>query len=150
MSHSKLIDVSALWKGSIINANVMFSCFVEHRGLTPISFAGSNQAPSLLWESNERYGLSSSLKKKKNVCGCIIYWNVNCWVVSCWIFPLSCSKNVVKPLEMWMVPQGCAEPRLPIYLCEPRWKVQEPLYCPQVGLREYQQWLSLDFLSSKT
>ena len=35
-----------------------------HRGLTPISFAGSNQPPSLLWESNERYGLSSSLKKK--------------------------------------------------------------------------------------
>lgn len=65
----------------------MFSCFVEHRGLTPISFAGSNQAPSLLWESNERYGLSSSLKKKKKkACGWIIYWNVNWWVVSCSIF----------------------------------------------------------------
>lgn len=64
----------------------MFSCFVEHRGLTPISFTGSNQTPSLLWESNERYGLSSSLKKKKNACGWIIYWNVNWWVVSCSIF----------------------------------------------------------------
>lgn len=51
--------------------------FDIHPLLDQISF-------SLLWGSNKRYRLSSSLKKQKqNARGRIIYWNVNWWVVSC-------------------------------------------------------------------